>query len=215
MTARPRRRRGREERGRRKARRGKGPGGPRSLQNCRRASRFVVGSIPTPLRHAYPSNIRRSALDPIRLSRHCHTSRIVAYGYRAPIGPRMFDARNQVEIAEAMTTRSWLSVIMIFVHCSHSRRASSTRVSWIHRSLVGDRPLGSFITASSSSRVRALRCIGSAPTNMSTNESSDHSRREGFHGPRSRNPADVEVATEDGGGEESVGGGHGFAWSHR
>jgi hypothetical protein len=45
-------------------RRGTGPGGPRSLQNCRRTSRFVVGSIPTPLRHASLIRHRRRLADP-------------------------------------------------------------------------------------------------------------------------------------------------------
>ena len=50
---------------------------------------------------------------------------------------------------------------------------------------MGDTPLGSATTASSSSRVRVFRCIGSVPTNISTNASSAHSKRAGSQGPQS------------------------------
>jgi hypothetical protein len=67
--------------------------------------------------------------------------------------------------------------------CSHSRRASSTKLSCIQPYRVGAAPLGSFMTPSSSSGVRTLRSPVTSLRIISTNASSFHSSREGSHGP--------------------------------
>jgi hypothetical protein len=67
-------------------RRGKGPGGPRSLQNCRRASRLVVGSIPTPLRHTNPCSTRLCACS-LPFWHHSGTTASVFRTHRRPPRP--------------------------------------------------------------------------------------------------------------------------------